>query len=159
MQKTYNELPSKEIWTERTLDHILQSLEYYWKIGAFRNGDVVLTILEQLIRIVSRVESLAESGFKDEAKEIPFHLYIYPLDTIENYILIQNDEKYMLGLRLFSFNTMITDNPTLCLEAKNWFHSIMRNSNMISNVSAVERRLFFKNAINKITEKEAIVNI
>ena len=148
-------IPSIEIWTNQTIDTILRLIEYYYEIDAFENKESVLFLLHQLMEVMNIVKKNADSGFKAENMKTPFSLYLCNVDFENNFMLIKRGEKMSCTIRLFTVNSIVTDNKDLCVETAKWIDDLISKSFLISGTSYRERMRFFHSSKNKI---EGLIN-
>jgi hypothetical protein len=57
-------IPTKEIWTDYSMDTILRLLEYYYEIGAFDSKDTVLRLFDQLFGLLDTLQQYTNDGYK-----------------------------------------------------------------------------------------------
>lgn len=149
---SFMNIPSKEIWINQTIDVLLKLLEHYYDIGAFDSKETVLFLLNQLTSLMDMVKTNAEDGFKGSSKNIPFHLYLCPVDLENNRILLKNGENMSCSIRLYTVNSITTGDRTMCLETLKWINDLIAKSIQISGVSIKERTHFFRSSQYKIDE-------
>jgi len=151
VDKVFMQYPSKEIWTEETIDKTLRLIEYYYESGSFIFKDSVLLILEQLSNLLTDIKQFADDGFKDKTKKVPFYLYSCSVDIESNLLLVKNKNYHSCILKLYSVNIMETENDFLYYEASKWAESLISKSITISGDGAFkERYKFFQSANLKV---------
>ena len=77
IHQTYMAIPSKEIWTNQTIDTILRLLEYHFETHSFEIKDNLLLLLNQLTELMNDVKLFADDNCKGYGEKTPFSLYIY----------------------------------------------------------------------------------
>lgn len=108
IMKRYHSLDSEEYWSIRLTDNTLHQINYAMESGLFENPQDVLTLCEQLKKVLKHVELLAKSGRKilsTEQKQntLPeFKLYLNDLPT--NILLLASSKEE-------SFLYVAFDNP------------------------------------------------
>jgi len=151
MHNAYLSIPSKEIWTSQSIDTTLRLLEHYYEIGAFEDKKTVLFLLDQLSNLLDTVKKYADNGNKGNEIKTPFSLYVCSVDLENNFILTRNGGNHSsCHIRLFTINSMSTDNAFFCYEATKLIEDLISKSTLISNSSTKERLHFFQLANNKI---------
>ncbi len=161
----YLHIPSIEIWSEDTLNSTLKQVEYYWESGLFKNKQDMIDVLEDISKMIKRIEWQAAHSTK-------FQGAVPGASTTENYALYNSD--LMIGNNCVliragagrhsyishnTFNTMVTSNSDFCDETDNWLKNLIKKSSLISGVSEKQRFRFFKmmnDKIAKVQEKIAI---
>ena len=150
MHHAYMYIPSKEIWTGQTMDTILRLLEYYYETGAFEKKDTVLLLLGQLTNLLDAVKQYADDGYKEAEKETPFSLYICSVDLGNDFMLTKRGTHWSCNIKLYTINSMATENESLCSEMSKWIDDLISKSILISGASARERNRFYQSSKNKI---------
>jgi hypothetical protein len=147
----YMLVPSKEIWTEQTIDTILRLLEYYLETEAFENKDTVLHLLSQLTSLINSVNQYADHGYKGNERKIPFSMYICSVDIDNNYMLAKRNDDMFCFVKLYLFNSIVTDHKMICFETQKWIDDLISKSNLISGGTSIKERFhFFRIIKNKI---------
>jgi hypothetical protein len=153
MLRAYRQIPSKEIWTNQTLDTILRLLDYYTETGAFDDKETVLSLLSQLSDLLDTIEGYTKTGYKDAQTQTPFLLYICSVDLENNFMLTRRGDQRTCTIKLYTVNSITTDNAALCTETENWINDLIQKSTLISGgTSEKERFRFFRTSKNKIAE-------
>ena len=150
MHQAYMTIPSKEVWTTQTVDTILKLLEYYYETGAFENRDTVLLLLTQLTGLMDTVKKYADDGYKGSDRKAPFSMYVCSVNLENNFMLTRKEKHLSCHLKLYTINSMFTNNKFLCSETANWIDDLISKSTQISSASVKERTCFFKSAKEKI---------
>jgi uncharacterized protein with HEPN domain len=153
MMHSYMQVPSKEIWTNQTVDTILRLLDYYMEVGAFDGKETVLRLLSQLSDLLDRVEACAKKGHKGDKQQTPFLLYVCSVDLENNFMLTRRGDQRVCTVKLYTVNSISTDHVAMCDETERWIHDLIRKSIPISGgTSEKERFRFFQTMKNKIEE-------
>jgi len=153
LSNAWVQIPSEDIWTNQTIDTILRLLEYYFEIGAFENKETVSFLLNQLQEVLDTVSKYAVEGSKGDQIKAPFALYLCNVDVENNFMLLKREETMSCTIRLFTVNSIVTENESLCSETDKWINDLISKSILISGgKSARERIRFFQNSKNKIEE-------
>ncbi|MDR1379957.1 MAG: hypothetical protein LBJ47_00585 [Tannerella sp.] len=152
MFRDYMKIPSREIWTNQTPDTILRLLDFYAETGAFDNPETFALLLKQLTALLDTVNTYANSGYKDDKRQTPFLLYLCSVDLENNYMLARRGEHYACTIKLYTVNSVSTDNATLCGETAKWINHLILKSTLISGTASKECFRFFQTSKNKIEE-------
>ena len=150
MSVVYQQIPSKEIWTNQTIDTILKLLEHYFEIGSFDGKETILLLLDQLSNLMDTIKNYANDGYKGKGVRTPFSLYLSSVDLENNRTLIKRGENMSCIVRLNNVNSISTENSIFCLEMFQWIEDLISKSILISGTAAKERSIFFKTSQNKI---------
>ena len=145
-------IPSKEVWTNQTVDTILRLIEHYYEIGAFESKKTVALLLEQLSGLLDMIKQFADDGYKGGERKTPFNLYLCPVDLESTFMLIRSEKRMFCTVRLSTVNTISTDNEFICMRIQKWFDDLVSKSTQISSISVKERFRFFQASKNKIEE-------
>jgi hypothetical protein len=150
MSQAYLSIPSKEIWTNQTVDTILRLLDFYVEMGVFDSKETVLLLLNQLSGLLDTVYTYAENGCKGQTEKTPFDLYICSVDLENNFMLTRRGDCLACTIKLYTVNSIFTDNIELCKETEKWINDLILKSTLISGTSVKERFRFFQTSKNKI---------
>ncbi|MDR2234016.1 MAG: hypothetical protein LBE56_12965 [Tannerella sp.] len=145
---SYLSIPSSEIWTENTIDHVLRSLQYADGMGAFEKKESLELLFSQLLQIIENAENWAETGKKDNRGD--FKLYYSAVNPENNFMLLKNSVGTAVAIRLYAVKNIFTSNPAFCEETGKWIESIMSKSLLLSGSSAKDRIGFFRKQKVKI---------
>ncbi|MDR1676580.1 MAG: hypothetical protein LBR86_08960, partial [Tannerella sp.] len=120
----HRRIPSREIWTDQTVNTILRLLDFYMEIGAFDSKETVLLLLRQLLELLDKVSYSAEIGYKDAERCTPFSLYICSVDLGSNIVLARRGSEWICTVKLYTANNISTNNITLCGETRKWVNNL-----------------------------------
>jgi hypothetical protein len=153
MCQSYMQIPSSEIWTNQTVDTILRLLDFYMEIGAFDSKEMVLRLLNSLSQLLDTVNDCAVNGHKGDKRQTPFSLYACSVDLENNFMLTRHGDRRVCTIKLYTVNSVATDNEAVCRETGKWINDLMLKSTLISGqTSGRERFRFFRTAKNKVSE-------
>jgi hypothetical protein len=153
MHQSYIQIPGSEIWTNQTVDTILRLLDFYMETGAFDSKETVLRLLNSLSELLDTVNTCAVNGHKGDKKQTPFSLYACSVDLENNFMLTRHGDRRICTIKLYTVNSIVTDNEAVCRETEKWINDLMLKSMLISGrTSGRERFRFFQNAKNKVLE-------
>ena len=147
----YAAIPAKEIWTYQTIDTIIRLFDYYYETGAFAGKKTVLALLEQLSQLMDNIRQNAENGYKGE-KQTPYALYLSSVDLSNNFMLARMGDRLACNIKLYTINSIVTENQSLCAETERWIQDLISKAILISGTSGKERFRFFQTSKNKIGE-------
>jgi len=150
ISSNYQLIPSTEIWTENSIDLLLKSIEYSYKIGCFKDKRTVLTLCEQLFDIMNKIKDWAENGTKC-SKDIQYKLFINETNIDNTFILLKQYEKISCSIKLYTINSLSTSDERFCKETYTWLNNVIQQSTLISGTSAKERYKFFEDQKRKIS--------
>ncbi|MDR2231795.1 MAG: hypothetical protein LBE56_01580 [Tannerella sp.] len=148
LHKGYMNLPSYEIWTEQTVEHILKSLEYSCELGDIESEKTTDILYEQLKTLMENVEAWVKTEKKDDKGD--FKLYLSSNNPENNFMLVKNANDAVVAIRLYTVKSIFTSNAMFCRETERWIKNIMDKSVLLSGASAKERAKFFQNQQGKI---------
>jgi hypothetical protein len=153
MYQAYTQIPSKEIWTGQTVDTLLRLLDFYMETGAFDTKETVLRLLDQLSSLLETVGACAVNGHKGDGARTPFSLYVCSVDLENNFMLTRYGDRRVCTIKLYTVNSIATDNAAMCRETEKWINDLMLKSTLISGGSSGRERFrFFQTAKNKVAE-------
>ena len=142
--KEYQNVPSIEVWTNETINTVLQQIEFYVESGAFLKKEDALELVEEIRKMARYLESCAETGRKllGDANE-NFTLFCSDVVLGTNCIYIQTGDTKYAYISFNTLNSLTTNNHEFCEESEHWVKNIIKKSNMISGVSEKQRFQFF----------------
>ncbi len=152
----YNKIPSIEVWTDETVNSLINQLEYCWESGLFKEKKDALLICEQINAMLMHIQKQAELGFKYGYNEKVagqqgnFQLYYSEVMISNNSILAYMGNAKAAYLSHNTLNFMITNNVSFCEDTDKWIKNVIRKSTLISGVSEKQRHRFFKKAFDKL---------
>jgi len=146
----WQHIPSKEIWTDQTIDATLRLLEHYYETGAFEKRETFLLLVDQLKKLMNAIKKCADDGYKGVNTQTPFYLYLCSVDIGNNIMLIKKGERQSCTIRLYTVNSIVTENKSLCHEMDKWINDLILKSILISGTSYKDRYRFFRSSMNKI---------
>jgi hypothetical protein len=153
MYQAYMQIPSKEIWTNQTVDTILRLLDFYMETGAFDTKETVFHLLSQLSQLLDTVNAFALNGHKGDPLQTPFVIYSCSVDLENNFMLTRRGNRWVCTIKLYTVNSISTDHPALCGETEKWIRDLIHKSTLISGGTAERERFrFFQTSKNKIEE-------
>jgi transcriptional regulator with XRE-family HTH domain len=149
----YCHTPSREIWTQETVNSQIEQVKYYWESGLFQSKETALLICDQMEASFMRMQQQADKGNKLlelETTEQNFWFYYAEIEIGNNTIMVERGDAKMLYLSFNTFNKMLTTNPKFCDETQKWIDNLIKKSVMISSVSEKLRFQFFDSMYRKL---------
>ena len=148
ISKSYRMIPSREIWTEQTIQPILTLIEYFNDIGCFANSDSKFKLCKQLLELISRLERW--TMLEEKRKGVDFGFYLSPIDTGISHMLCMFDSKKVASIKLYTINSISTDNRQYIADHLDWIKAVMSKSSCLSNSSENLRVQFFGDLRKKV---------
>lgn len=152
----YNKIPSIEVWTDETVNSLINQLEYCWESGLFKEKQDAVLLCEQINALFMHIQKQAEQGLKygydKKAIGTPgnFQLYYSEVMISNNSILAHMGNAKVAYLSHNTLNFMITNNVSFCEDTDKWIKNVIRKSTLISGVAEKQRHRFFKKAFDKL---------
>jgi len=152
INELYIKIPCTEIWSDHTMSSMIKQIDYYNEAGFFNSKDDAMRICNLLMDFLHDTKSLAEKSTKAKVAgfENNFLLYNADIEIGNNCILVKTAGSIMLHLRHLTFNSMVTQNTTFCLEAEQWLKVLIKKSTLISGVSEKQRNQYFRKALESV---------
>lgn len=151
----YLQVPTIEIWTEETLDPVLQLMAHYRDLGDFTNTDTLAKLCGQLLDLIGRMEKWATVSAKGDDRGVPYHLYLSPVNLGNSIMLTQCDGVESVRIKLYTINSIATCDSRLCGETGKWLVQTISKSTHLSGSSEVQRTVFFNSMKQKVTDLTA----
>jgi hypothetical protein len=155
--RTFNRIPTTEIWSIDSLNATIRQIEYYSYTGAFRKKETIELLYNQLERIVEHLKEQAEHGEKFLIGQKPqgdtnnYHLYYNEWFLGHNTILVETDGAATVYINHGVMNYIITRDDRFCDFTRNSLNNIIKKSLLISSVGEKERNRFFNTLITRIS--------
>ena len=147
--RNYQDVPSTEIWTIRTIDRLIKLLGYHSEMGHFDDEHFPFFLCEQLLELISTLEQWTEKGTKGLNGK-PFKLYISEIHLSNTFILFKKNGTTNCALKLFTINHFDISDSNFCREAEQWLNNTTRQATLISGASERERHKFFSQKRKKV---------
>jgi len=160
MSKTYNRIPSTEIWNIEVANSIILQIEYYKEAGFFSSAADIRTIYESVEETLNHLKEEAESGTKFYPGENPsvkkqnFKFFYNRIVLGDNAVLIITDHIKTVYLNYDVLDYLVTRDEKFCNETHVKMQNLMRRSALISETGEKQRNSFFNILVSKIQERK-----
>jgi hypothetical protein len=160
MLKTYNRIPSTEIWNIEAVNSIILQIEYYKEAGYFSSGADIKTVYdsveETLYHLMDEVEIGAKFSPGEDAsiKKTNYRFFYNRIMLGDNAFVVTTDHIKTVYLNYDVLNIMVTRDEKFCTDTYNQMQNIIRRSTQISESSEKQRNAFFNILISKIQERK-----
>ncbi|MGZ3853121.1 MAG: hypothetical protein ACXVLT_14080 [Flavisolibacter sp.] len=157
--RTYNSIPSSEIWNTECVNSTISQIEYYREAGYFVSDTDIQTIYDALQEVIEHLRQEAETGCKFYPGENPdfqksnFQFYYNRVILGDNTIMSVLNGKKVLYLNYDVLNYMATQDEKFCDEVYMKLQNLMRRATILSNVSEKQRNMFFNILLKKIPNR------
>jgi len=148
IQQKYLSIATIEYWHIRMIDNTFSQISYALESGFFKDTAEADFLLEQMIRGLHHVKSMAEQGHKrfledsETTQRSKFQLYLSDLPTNVHF-LVSSEDRQELFSTFDNPNFMHTRNKTICHYAADWFNNLQNKSVLISESGDKARNQFF----------------
>ncbi|HEY6956782.1 MAG TPA: hypothetical protein VI385_16135 [Flavisolibacter sp.] len=157
--RSYNSIPSTEIWNTECVNSTISQIEYYREAGYFASDTDVQTIYDALQEVIEHLRQEAETGCKFYPGENPdfqksnFQFYYNRVILGDNTIMSLLNGKKVLYLNYDVLNYMVTQDEKFCNDVYMKLQNLMRRATILSNVSEKQRNMFFNTLLKKIPNR------
>ncbi len=157
--RTYNTIPSIEIWNTECVNSTISQIEYYREAGYFAAGEDVEKIYNALQDAIEHLRLEAATGCKFYPGENPdfqklnFQFYYNRVVLGDNTIMTILNGKKILYLNYDVLNYMVTQDEKFCNDVHSKLQNLMRRGTILSNVSEKQRNIFFNILLKKIPNR------
>jgi hypothetical protein len=145
----YENIPSTEIWSEKTIDNILWLINYYVETGNFTDRYYPLLLCGQVLNILDRLKRWTETGTKGD-RNTQFKLYLAEVEFEGNFVLLNCSGIRNCLVGLFSINSLSVFDRDYCIETENYLDKLARRSILLCGGSEKERIRFFNTQRQKV---------
>lgn len=157
---SYLQIPSTEIWSDTIVMGTIHQIQFYWDSGMFANADVALQVCNEFRLLLEYVQDMCMLGKKQDDFENPtirgskLRLYYCEIELEKVCVLVKMDDFQRIYLGQLTFGSMYTENKEYYNETEEWLNSIIKKSNLISEVSQTIRHQFFKRGLKNLNKLE-----
>jgi hypothetical protein len=154
--RTYNAIPSTEIWNTECVNSTISQIEYYREAGYFSSTSDIEKIYSSLRNVIEHLRTQADTGCKFYPGENPdyqksnFQFYYNRVVLGDNTIMTIVNGKKVLYLNYAVLNYLVTQDETFCNDVYSKLQNLMRRATILSNVSEKQRNIFFNILLKKI---------
>ncbi|MCU4164215.1 helix-turn-helix domain-containing protein [Carboxylicivirga caseinilyticus] len=148
---SFLQIPSIEIWSDHTIEPILNLLEYYRDIGSFESKETALQLVNQLHDMVCDIEQKTQVAAKVyKGISTPFNFYLSPVDMQNDFIQMKGSTGTTTSIKLFTINAIFTADSAFNEETEKWINNTISKSMQLSGTSERERFRFFNQLKSKV---------
>ncbi len=162
--KTYNSIPSTEIWNTECVNSSIAQIEHYREAGYFSSAHDVEEIYNALRNAIEHTRIQAEYGCKFFPGENPdfqkqnFYLYYNRVILGDNTIMTIVKGEKVLYINYDVLNYMVTRDEKFCNEVYSKLKNLLRRATILSQVSEKQRNIFFNVLLKKIPLHSSILH-
>ena len=147
--KSYQQVPSSEIWTEGSFDRVLTLLNHHYEVEHFTDKNLPLLICEQLLDLINTLQNWAEKAEKGP-NGTPYRFYLSEIEFDNSIILYKKENTSKCFLKLFNVNGLRTSNERFCREIEYWLENTEHRAVLLSGASERERYKYFSGLKQKV---------
>ena len=151
LHKIYQSIPSVEIWTKSHLLITIDQIKFAAESHILKDKKIGKIFCEQLIETLKDIESYAIKSSKTENTQTPFDWY--SCDVIGNVTyLAELPKKNICFLRFNTFNSIQSEDESLCAEVNMWLQSLLNDATGFSGHGTKHRNAYLQSAIKTCTD-------
>lgn len=129
------------IWDSNVFYSFVKGIKYFAKLGLLSSVDVI-ELKKELYQLLSELESLSVKGEFCNGKKVA--IYLSDIDFEATYTYIEKNNFQISLFRVYSINSIDSQDPKICAIQKNWIQSLKRHSTLITVSGEVQRIAFFE---------------
>ncbi len=129
------------IFEENLILSIIRDIKYFSSLNIFSENDKN-DLQEELNSFLNDMESLTQSDVNKNNKKVS--VYISHVSFESPYIYIESEDRRTIVLKVYSVNTLTSEDPYICNTLKYWIQSIKKYSTLISQSGDIERTNFLR---------------
>jgi hypothetical protein len=145
----YAQIPSIEIWSDETINVVLNQIGYYHESG-FITTEFAHLLFDQFADLINMIAGHAASGSKNGTPG-NFNLYKNEILIAETTIFFKMSDKRVAFITYNTMNILSTSQESFCNHIERYLINIQNKSVQISTTGEKERNKFFKRLNEKIT--------
>ena len=135
-----------EIWSDHTINNLIESILYYYQAGEFACKSEAITLLDQLCLLLEDMYKTIDSTEKE------FDVYWSEVELSNSYLITEAMGSKFSMIKLFSINSIFTHEPIIYDDIKRWIDLRIQNSVLISRSNKKQRHLFFARMMDKVKQ-------
>ena len=158
----YIRIPSREVWSNETLNATLRQIEFYYESGLIKDREVAKLLCQRVGQLVDHIQKQAEVGYKFDmdteiaGSERSFQLYHNELTIADNTIIYRMEDSCLVYIANNIVNILTTTDPDFCNQNIRITDSLIRNSTLFSLNASKERNKFFQRLRDKVDRQMQI---
>ncbi len=153
--KTYNRIPSKELWNSEVFNSLLNQIAYCSEAGFFASTSHALKMLEYAEQLLDHFALQAEHGKKflygkEPGSEENLQLYFNEVMIGDNTFLLKRGKDIFLVVTHNIVHNLMTTDKAFCEKTWEIHTNLTSRSTLISSYSEKERNKFFNHLRKRI---------
>jgi hypothetical protein len=158
--KTYQQVPSTEIWNTECINSLISQIEFYKDGGLFSSAADIRAVYQSVEETILHLKTQVEYGCKFFPGENPstkrsnFNFFYNRVILGDNTILIKTDNITTAYLNYNVLNYMTTRDEGFCNQCEDDLNNLMRRATVISQTSEKQRNVFFGILLAKIEDRK-----
>ena len=149
------QLPSRELWTNGMLDSILTQIDFMHVSGRFAKEGIAEELLDDLSRLVDRLENMAAYGRKYLPDTNPnsgtaFRPALNELASRNDLLLVKSPQATLLSAPFLAPNYLETRDDSAIAAGLRWFERVERSASGLGSNAGKHRMRFFNGLRRKI---------
>ncbi|GAB5556971.1 MAG: hypothetical protein SchgKO_11840 [Schleiferiaceae bacterium] len=149
----YLQMPTSEIWSEHTIDNLVDQIKHFWRTERITDGDAQ-KLFDSLENVVNLTEKRAANQSKVTGK--PFQLYWCPFIMGANSGLLSVGETVITYLGYSAINYLMSSHPSVGDNIKKAFYYQSSEGVSVTGLAEEKRNEFFGLLRSKISEAREI---
>ena len=129
------------IWDSMIFHHLINDIQYFAGIHLITEEDKH-QIKEELLQLTDELEDLASKGKTEAGNSV--HIYVSHINFEATYSYLEADSVQLSLIRVYSINSIATQDCGMFLSLKEWIQSLKKFSTMISESGEMQRIQFFQ---------------
>lgn len=137
------------IWNPLTILSLVKEIKYFKKIHAINNEDIDL-LKEEIHNMLDKIENYAKMGGYGHGDRV--EMYVSVVNHGLNFCFFKTDNNFHVTYDGYFISLDYCNKSTSFNGIQEWITSMKKVSTLISESGAVERRLFFEEQHNYISQ-------
>ena len=156
------QLPSRELWTSGMLDSVLTQIVFMHDSGRFATEGIAAAILDDLLRLVDRLETMAGHGRKflpntDPDLGTTFRPALNELASRNDLLLVKTPQITLLSAPFLAPNFLETMDESAVAAGLRWFERVERGASALGRSAGKHRMRFFNGLRRKIERTSKVI--
>ena len=137
------------IWDSNIFSSFIKEIRYFAGLNLI-SADDVKELKNELLSLLHEFEQMSVKGEFSNGNKVA--IYLSNINFEATYTYIENGDFQISLFRVYSINSMGSQNSQICTLQKNWIQSLKRHSTLISESGEVQRITFMEEQKNIIEQ-------
>ncbi len=145
----YYDIPKTEIWTEQTVQNVVEQVKYYYNGGSI-NKEAATQICDEIMDLLDTLHRKLINEAGKDMETTKLKLYYSNFLLLENGIVAQVKDRKRAYISYSGINFMYTDHKLFCQQIMDRFNDHKSRSVLLNSTSTNIRNRFFNKCKQRV---------